>query len=490
MGAKESVCVENCSIEERKSRNDIARETVRRAMTNQLDALRMKHTVKELDLNSEDASKPLKAVATDFVVAEYFSTISSLYKFLSTIHDFYDLTLKHYREIRGLEDNQCLFLFKGGNILRIVAHEFLKTMPEQANFEISRYYEPFFKRSDNDFSILLDPDLEDYDAIFAEITTIAYILQDELRSLFAKDLVEYFDFARYTDTYKQRIYAKWLPKFNETGLGEFVGIRTSSAKDGTSRFKEDDYGNNRRQVVSAEIPSKISSPFVIKHNSALEFPNPKGERVSFNLTRTKVVFSLQQRGGKKDLEVRGELIDVSVPHRTDTNIGYFFEKLEDNVADYDLDMGSTSEPLRFKSLSLAYLIHDLEYILYEFNEVPWEDVKYGKRMNRLVYMYFIDMFIRTEVGSERLEILREVKSAITNGYAFKRKNLLFFRLTEKVKNLRKSHGKSEDFQEMVNLMEENMEFLINSLKSIREYCQTDGFVSQEEIYSGSTESLI
>jgi hypothetical protein len=490
MGAKESVCVENCSVEERRSRSFLVRQIVDKSMKDQLNALSVKHNIRNLDSSSEDSSRPLKSVATDFVVEEYFSTTNSLYQFLSTVHDVYETALAYYREQRGLGENECLFLFKGGNILRIVAHEFLKTMPEYAHFQISRYYEPFFKRSDNDFSILLDPNIDDYDAIFDEVTTMAYHLQDLLRTIFMNDLNKYFDFSRYKDQYKQQIYAKWLVKFNETGLGDFTGIKTSTKEDSTSRFVKDDYGNEERQVASAKINrQKWGSPFVIKHNNALEFPNPQGERVSFNLTRTKVVFSLQKKAGG-ELEVQGELIDVSIPHRTDTNIGYFFQNLEDNIAEYDLDMGPLSNPLHFTSLSLHYLIHDLEYILYKFNDLPWEDSKYSKRMNRLVYMYFIDMFIQTEQGSERLKIMLDVKSAITKGSRFKRQNILFANLLKEVSRLRASSEGTEEFDEMIALLEENCDFLIKSLEFVHVYCETDGKASREDIYTGSTSSLI
>lgn len=489
MGAKESVCVENCSLEERRSRSNTVHDIVDSSMEKQLDALTMKHAVRGVDLNAEDTKRPLKAVATDFVVAEYFSSLSSLYQFLSTVHDVYETALRYYREKRGLEENECMFLFKGGNILRIVAHEFLKTMPEYANADISRYYEPFFKRSDNDFSILLDPALEDYDAIFDEVTTLAYHLQVYLRTIFMDDLAKYFDVARYNEAYKQKVYAKWLPKFSELGFGEFVSMKTRSEKDETSRFVQDDYGQEIRQVATAELPKGVASPFYIRHNDALEFPNPQGQRVSFNLTRTKVSFSLEKKDGKA-VAVAGELIDVSIPNRRDSNIAYFFEHLEDNITQYVLDMGPTSDPLEFTSLSLSYLIHDLEYIMYKFNDVPWEDAKYAKRMNRLVYMYFIDMFIKTPEGSNRLKIMEEVKAAIESGKKFSRKNLAFNNLIVEVLRIRKSSTGLPEFDEMISLLVENCNFLIDALESIHTYCETDGTASAEEIYEGSTSSLI
>ena len=64
-----------------------------------------------------------------------------------------------------------------------------------------------------------------------------------------------------------------------------------------------------------------------------------------------------------------------------------------------------TETISISSYTIDYLIYDLEEILFNENMFPWEDKKYYKRLYRLFYMYFVDIFINIEDGSLRYNIL-------------------------------------------------------------------------------------
>src|SRR5690606_38761436 len=123
----------------------------------------------------------------------------------------------------------------------------------------------------------------------------------------------------------------------------------------------------------------------------------------FNLTRTKLHFTLQDQDGNQQ-PVEGELIDVSINHRDDTRLRHFFEHLGSQIVTYTLKHPDTDVTLTFKSYSLEYVTSDLEGILFLSFEVPWEDPKYVKRLNRLMYVYFIDIFVKRADTSARLEV--------------------------------------------------------------------------------------
>uniref|UniRef100_A0A6C0CGA5 Uncharacterized protein n=1 Tax=viral metagenome TaxID=1070528 RepID=A0A6C0CGA5_9ZZZZ len=494
MGATESKsCGEACSVRQLSERSQHIEKLVGESFTKQIDPLEMEHKIKIVSTKKEDLSKPLKAVATDFVVAEYFATTDTLYQFLALVHDVFDEALILYREQRNLTEHECFFMFKGGNILRVVAHEFLDELPEHANAEIRKFYEPFFKRSDNDFSILLNPDLDDYDAIFSEVTTLAYHLQNYIRSIFMTDLTRYFDFARYRPEFRQKIYSRWLPKFNaarQEGESEFIDISGASGRDRAMRYVNQDYGRDERKVASSDI-NREEQQLVITHNDALEFPDANGGKIAFNLTRTKVVFTLRQKDGG-EFPVKGELIDVSVPHKTDGVIGHFFEELEENIATYKLDMTILGQqPLHFISGSLSYLMSDLENMLYIQSKYPWGDAKYGKRMNRLIYMYFIDIFIKVKTGPARVTILEDVKAFLDGDDKVRLpRDLAIHKLVVQIRKIRRELSQSDDFDEMVALILKNLDFLSETLQKVHDYCSTDGMVTAEEIYNGKSGSLI
>jgi hypothetical protein len=148
----------------------------------------------------------------------------------------------------------------------------------------------------------------------------------------------------------------------------------------------------------------------ITHNNTLDFPGAKGDvRIRFNLTRTKVIFTLHEKSGKLR-NVGGELIDVSVSHRDDKSVVDFFRHVRQNITEYTLTRDKCV--LTFKSYTLKYLIHDLENTLFNQSLYPWHNAKYAKRLNRLYYLYFVDVFIRVQGSDDRLQVLQDFHDLI------------------------------------------------------------------------------
>jgi hypothetical protein len=107
----------------------------------------------------------------------------------------------------------------------------------------------------------------------------------------------------------------------------------------------------------------------------------------------------------------GELIDVSVPHRYDTGVPHYFEHVDHNVSDYHIK--SSTNDFIFKAPSLTYLIEDIEKILFIDQMYPWDDTKYGKRIKRLLFMYFCMLLINVNLNyEEKIRYLTYIKDGI------------------------------------------------------------------------------
>lgn len=474
-----------------------------------LDALRMPHTIQKSECD-DDLRNSLKSVATDFVVAEFFATAASLYNFLSLVMDTFDSALKKYRDLSGLNEKQLFFIFKGGNILKIVSNEFLKEFPIYANIKIDEYYSAFFKRSDNDFSIFIDPSIENYEKTFNDITTLAYYLQDLLRDVFLTHPADYFDYSKYNDEYRKVVKNRWLNEFNNVtedfvenkDENPFVSFDIAfSDPDFTSSFA---ISRNIEEFAIATLKDS-KSIFRVTHNNALEFKDATDNTISFNLTRTKIWFQLEMRDGNI-MKTRGELIDVSIPYKTDTYLKSFYVNLNVNITDYKLYYEKNLE-LKFKSLTIPYLAKDLSTILFKKYEFPWDDEKYIKRLNRLIYLYFVDIFIKIKNSEERLTVLKDVKELIINTIS-KKKNLSnlhkfekkypqliisqFPKYIETVVNKinPKIIAEVKNLGEFAHIIDENINTLFNSINLVKKYCKTDGFANENDIYNAKFESLI
>src|SRR5439155_4648551 len=96
---------------------------------------------------------------------------------------------------------------------------------------------------------------------------------------------------------------------------------------------------------------------------------------------------IYSNGTSKIIQLDGELIDVSIVNKKDTNLIHVFDHKDKFIANYEFGIGENK--FTFKGYSIEYLISDIERILFTDVEFPWEDPKYAKRMKRLLFLYFV-----------------------------------------------------------------------------------------------------
>ena len=113
---------------------------------------------------------------TNFITTEYLANDLTIAQFVRLVTDTFQKILNKYIILKNLPEDSIIFVYKGGNILRIISREFMRSIPHKcAELIVNTYYQ-YFKRSDADFSIYIDPSIEEkkYDEITKEITKITY----------------------------------------------------------------------------------------------------------------------------------------------------------------------------------------------------------------------------------------------------------------------------------------------------------------------------
>ena len=377
---------------------------------------------------------------------------------------------------------------------------------------------------------------------------LAYLVQDKLRSWFDEHLTTYFDFFRFSPQWQSHVLFPYLARFNAADPNRdsegtnFINLRIGQDAvavrgQGTDNFRyrtnpdvtiqffdnDEDWKKPIRmaalQVIRLPPPGSLMT---ITHNSSLDFPGGSfNVRQKFNLTRTKFVFTLLKESGQTQ-NVAGELIDVSVPHRLDSKIAHFFQHLRQNVVPYRLTMGPDCT-LGFLAYSLDYLTFDLEDVLFAQKYFPWMDIKYGKRLSRLIYMYFIDVFIKLENATDKLQLLRDARnwvfkpmaegtqttarlSRFVDNFLAKydprltrvKLNILVFmnhlkHLSEKVAADKTIEPAvlSGRIKGMGTTLVDNVDFLITAVENVRRYCSTgSGKLSRSDLYSAAAGTLV
>ena len=153
---------------------------------------------------------------------------------------------------------------------------------------------------------------------------------------------------------------QYVNKLNETetiktgvfGKGKFTFMvldNNISNADQTANYKsEPDFSlefkqNNKMIMERVNFKTKNTTNMRISSNQTLEFM--KGVNfVKFSLVRTKIMFNTYFDTNTEFntfMELGGELIDVSIPHKDDSGIQHYFDHLDKNVTTYHIKCKNT-----------------------------------------------------------------------------------------------------------------------------------------------------
>ena len=412
-----------------------------------------------------------KNLCTD-IVTNHVLDQEELYTFLYIINALYTISIEKYIKKKSFKKDDIIFLFKGGNVFRIIANKFLNEMPNKAMYKLMNTYMDFFKLSDFDFGIYINPTLKNHSRIKSEITLISYKIQLLISNILFENKSICFKWFSYNKEYQEEVLNKILKELNNTKPlkdkksiffeNEFTNIQLWNSqlynthniyKNKTnlyiSKDKKEDFivnydisensqtyeiidDSNNKSFMYSTINTNLTKENneIIKENS----------RIDFNLTRTKITFNLHIKNKIKQsniLKLGGELIDVSIGSDHATEV--FFKHKKKYMTNIKLKHHKNPELyFNINMFSLEYLYKDLNYILFDILEYPWLDNKYDKRMYRVFYLAFIDLFKNikiTPIKNSDIQLLIDYFSNI-NSYV-KEFNKNNFKNKSKCKNLLK-----------------------------------------------------
>jgi hypothetical protein len=371
-----------------------------------------------------DYNRDLKDFGTNFVVQEFFRTKITLFNFIKITYNTIDSKLKDYRIKNNLSDDSIYFLFKGGNVLRMLANRAFSLLPPAPRELLIKNYAENFKRSDADFSIFIDNEKLsglDYEKVMTDLSTLTYQALDQLRQEFSREPQKYFDFLRLKkayandelDAYFKRIkdLAALVNKDNPQWFqAKFIQMQLLDEHSSSYlRCAYEGQYDYLYEFDSAKPGNIIGIPLTQKPSWIMNSINKTLERfvggfpknlVKFYLLRSKVQFeySYEKDGVLIRRPVGAELIDVSFPHKDDFRLRDFLNHAPEFIANYSITEEASGETIVLKAESKKGLADDL--IVAVFEQIrPWEAVKYEKRISRLFFFSILDMLGSSGTGS-------------------------------------------------------------------------------------------
>lgn len=379
----------------------------------------------------KDLDRDLKNVGTDFVVEQFFSTPETLYNFLSLVYKNIDNVLTKYKREKGFEERAIFLLFKGGNVLRMVANRLFDQLPADAKKILKDEYIQYFKRSDADFSVYIDQHKlgkNTYDKVLIDVTNLVFAELSAIRQEFHAHPEKYFYLGpKRTDIASERMagYFNKLPdldavkKLDDSGQpnkkwygAKFYQFQLKSER--AQPWPRCNYlgaYDARYEAIADQVITTRLSPttdWIVNtdnRNLGWTWGSDPSKAVKFYLVRSKAYFEYiyELNGEMKRKAVGGELIDVSIPHRDDDRLQYFLDGYDKNVATYTI-IKNASDWLSLKAYSLLDLAEDLQFILLDSFDRPWKGgPKYNKRVYRLFFLFTAEQLGAYGLGADTLK---------------------------------------------------------------------------------------
>ena len=193
-----------------------------------------------------DDNRDFKDIMTKFVVDEFYKTDKENANFIQLITDIFDNMISTYSLEANLNTNDILFLYKGGNVLRVLALEAMNSQPGEMKEKLMDAYEKYFKKSDADFTIYINPEIEEskFKKIYDDLSILTFICLNYIRAIFFMNLADHFSYARLNVDIKKEILNSYLKKLNESSSltdqkNEYYGGKFISLKLGNHEVGKD-----------------------------------------------------------------------------------------------------------------------------------------------------------------------------------------------------------------------------------------------------------
>lgn len=525
--------------------------------------------VKNLDMNyvtyeetttDKIYTREVNSIVTDMVVNDFVNTAEKTYNFMNVVCLLFNNAIDRYCDIKGLTKSlpdklgDIYFMYKGGNVLRLIYNEFKKSIPPTSINIADNFFMKSFKKSDSDFSIMINPGIENYDDVFDDMVNLSYVLQTVIRRLLNRipknDMFDVFAFTEYNQKKRDLILKEVLDLLNNSGSvkdeanEDFYGARFTKINVMGHEYALPDHDDSKfyelsgrkvaKNIVNDEVSKRsdfaidkcdngmclypLSSPqdaddLYISANRSLDFRTGKNDslRIKFTLVRTKLNCATYMTKGNDSYKkmLGAEVIDCSITHRDATGYGTKeeYEEYKNNISYYSLSLPDKDYRLTFFGYNIPGITHDLEFMLFTQNEVPWTDAKYAKRFNRLFFMYMVDLYVNVPDIDKRIEMIENFRSAIlfikkaiqsetrqdydriiNSIIPLDDRRPINASMTQFIRIASISYDMRDELSIMVKSVDENTEIMLDILKETRKYLSNEATYNME-VYHGAVSSM-
>ena len=424
------------------------------------------------DENFVDPEQPLKDSMTDLVTSQFLRHNAANKRFLTVVINIFNDAMESYKqEFKRetgitMEEKDLVFMYMVGNVLRVIYHTYLNEQPRSVTELVNDTFADYFKKSDADFQIYINPSIAHYERVYEDIQLLSYLLLVRIRHIYKINPYLTLNFDKLKEEFQKNILDKLVTDVNDLEIlgsgyklkdgdsGPYAGSKLVNLVYGdieTGEIPEHvtlvddtrlranfetytrDKGSSRPDIAVVRHPSKNYTAIYklaymnrlksaerlglidkeiqegvygdadrdqlyISWNNSIDILKRGKFQLKFALVRMKINmkgFFKFPDGRYGCLNMGGEFIDVSIPHKDATETKPFYENYEDYVQKLKIDVSSNDKLypgkiVTYNSYTLRYFIKDLHKMLYDEPIFPWMANKYEKRLFRTGILSMLD----------------------------------------------------------------------------------------------------
>jgi len=381
-----------------------------------------------LNTNNNDELKELKDIATDYVTKNYFDKYNTAEKTFTLVNNVFNHAINRYCINNGIDPINIKFVSKGGLIAYMFKNYYINKISKSNIRKLfHNNYDTYFKKSDMDFTIIINSDLDDiiYDRCYKDMSDLSFFLLYIIRTHFRKFLYEYMDYYKYNNKYKITLLNEMKEKINTSNFikekkknniyccklihkNDYVespcirDVRFNKEKKYDSIIKTTADPRNMQINYPAFVGNKHFNPtndMYITYNNTIDFVSDSGIHTKFFLARIKALFSLYFINHNQHIvemdglsccnfeNIGGEIIDVSIGHKSSDHK----MSIENGVDIMSTSIRNSDDIINIPTLD--YMLKDLHFILFSFSKYPWSNSKTKKRVFRYIFFILLHIFI-------------------------------------------------------------------------------------------------
>jgi hypothetical protein len=419
--------------------------------------------------------KKLYDVSTEFFTNQVFQNQETIFTFQFFVNKFFNDVITKYKKDNSLNDTDIIFLFKGGTTMMILFNTYHKYFPDNDDNE----YKKFFKRSDSDYQLYLNPNIKNAQLHRKNIIKLLHITLYNIRGILESCNDTFFDFNNNEEKLKELIteYNKEIIKNTTVDISgkipeckellddiKVIGVLFKDKLVFENDTIKNDFFDKTRKYTPLNV-DEIFNPNKSKYfeSKLNELQTEGGKRNDFYLSNNKLFFfnnDYKYENKKKDiflslndditknknpihkrlfsllrikynfvifykrnnkygtLNVPAELIDLSISKLDDTDMIHSYINIKQYIYKYSFDKYLT---LDYFGYSIDGYICDFTNALFNENNNPWNDPKYTKKISRISYFMMLYLLLSNKTVDIKINILDDL--IVVFSIAYDRMNL-------------------------------------------------------------------